>query len=96
MGIVLVLTSNDESDLEEEQDSDDLPIIPTRKANLRTESRPKLIIPKKDVPVRPHAIKRAISENHGRLLDHLQSGCAILRQKQLTYHFEWSYMSPSL
>ena len=58
--------SDDESDLEEGQDSDDLPIvIPTRKANPLTKPRPKLIIPKKDVPVRPHAIKRVIPETPG-------------------------------
>ena len=58
--------SDDESDLEEGQDSDDLPIvIPTRKANPSTKPSPKLIIPKKDVPVRPHAIKGAIPETPG-------------------------------
>ena len=44
----------------------DLPmVIPTRKANPRTKPRPKLITPKKDGPVRPHAIKRAIPETPG-------------------------------
>ena len=59
-------SSDDESDLAEEQDNDDLPIvIPTRKANPRTKTKPKRVIPKNYVPVRPHAIKRAIPETPG-------------------------------
>ena len=59
-------SSDDESDFEEEEDSDDVPIvIPTRKVNQRTKPKPKVIIPKKSVPVRPLAIKRALPEIPG-------------------------------
>ena len=90
-------SSDDESDLEEEQDSDDLPIIiPTRKANPRTKPMPQRIIPKNDVPVRPHAIKRAIPETPApppgtppKRMRHTQA-------KRLRYHLECSYWSSSL
>ena len=58
-------SSDDESDVEEES-SDDLPIvIPTRKASKKTKPKPKIIIPKKHVPVRPVAVKRAAPEIPG-------------------------------
>ena len=58
-------SSDDESD-EEEESSDDLPIvIPTRKSSQQTNPKPLIIIPKKYVPVRPIAVKRAVPEIPG-------------------------------
>ena len=86
--------SDDESDLKEEQVSNDLPIvIPTRKANPSTKTRQNLIIPNKDVPVRPHAIKRDIPETTRPPSKRMRH---IFRQKRLRHHLESSYMSPSL
>ena len=86
--------SDDESDMKEEQVSNDLSIvIPTRKANPCTKTRQNLIIPNKDVPVRPHAIKRDIPETTRPPSKRMRH---IFRQKRLRHHLECSYMSPSL